>query len=86
MKYDHPSFRLLVRVITLGLRVRDSSQAYLSPEGMSIDMVTFRGSTYWWVVNCPALKLGEHLKLAACNLVLYKLAMQPVPCAGFAHR
>ena len=73
-------------MITLGLRVRDSSQAYLSPEGMSIDMVTFRGSTYWWVVNCPALKLGEHLKLAACNLVLYKLAMQPVPCAGFAHR
>jgi len=58
MKYHHPSFRLLVRVITLGLRGRDSSHTYLSPEGMRSDKVTFRGSTYWWVVNCPALRLG----------------------------
>ena len=45
-------------------------------------MVTFRGSTYCWVVTCPALRLGEQLKLAAGKLVLYKLAMQLESCAG----
>ena len=68
--------------MTLGLRGRDSGQTYLSPEGIHSDMVTFRGSTYWWVVNCLGLRLGEHLKLAAGSLVLYKLAMQLEPCSG----
>jgi hypothetical protein len=49
---------------------------------MRSDMVTFRGSTYWWVVSCPALRLGEQLKLAAGNLLFYMLAMQLEPCAG----
>ena len=44
-------------------------------------MVTFRGSAYCWVVNRPALRLGEHLKLAVGCLLLYQLAMQLVPRA-----
>ena len=69
-------------MITLGLRGGDSSQAYLSPQGIRSDMVSFRGSTYWWLVSCPALRLGEHFKLVAGKLVLHELAMQLEPCAG----